>query len=217
MKERVIILLGPPGSGKGTQGLKLAKELHIPEISTGDILRRAIKYKSSLGKKAEQYVTSGKLVPDDIMMGLIDERIGEKDCSDGFILDGFPRTIAQAEGLEKVLEGKDLKVDLVINFTINLSSLIKRLVNRRICSGCGKIYNLKTMPPKKDRICDVCGSELYHREDDKEETIRERFNVYKRQTEPLIKFYSSKDLIKEVSADGDIDSIFQKILEIVKK
>lgn len=216
MKPRVIILLGPPGSGKGTQGLKLAKELNVPEISTGDILRRAIRNESSLGRKAKQFVTEGKLVPDEIMMGLIDERISEQDCNRGFILDGFPRTIAQAEGLELVLGKKGLTVNLVINFTIDLSSLINRLVNRRICSGCGKIYNLKTMPPREPGICDVCGAELFHRDDDREETIRERFNVYRKQTEPLIKFYSGKDLIKNISADGDINSIFQKIMDVVK-
>lgn len=211
----VIILLGPPGSGKGTQGLLLSKAKSIPEISTGDILRGAIKAKSPLGEKANEFVTSGRLVPDDIMVSLVEERIHQDNCKDGFILDGFPRTIAQAEGLEKILNNANIKVDFVLNLTIELSSLIKRLVNRRICSGCGKIYNLLTMPPEKEGICDSCEASLYQRKDDKEETIRERFNVYKKQTEPLIQFYSNLGILKEVSASGDKDEIFKRLLEAI--
>ncbi len=212
----VIVLLGPPGSGKGTQGLLLAKARNIPEISTGDILRSAIKANSPLGKKANEFVTSGRLVPDDIMVGLIKERIQQDDCKNGFILDGFPRTITQAEGLEKLLENANIKVDFVLNLTIELSSLIKRLVNRRICSGCGKIFNLLTMPPEKEGICDSCGASLYQREDDKEATIRERFNVYKKQTEPLIQFYSNRGILKEVSASGDKDEIFKRLEKVLE-
>ncbi len=212
----VIILLGPPGSGKGTQGLRLAKELGIPEISTGDILRKAIKEKSSLGEKAHEFVSTGRLVPDEIMMGLIEERILEKDCEQGFILDGFPRTVNQAKGLQDILKKNSIKIDFVLNFNIELSSLIQRLVNRRICTGCGKIYNILTMPPKTDSICDICGSALYHRNDDREETIRERFNVYKKQTEPVIEFYSGSNLIKEVEASGDLDEIYSSIRGLVK-
>ena len=181
-----LILLGGPGAGKGTQAKLIVEEYKIPQISTGDMLREAVKQGTELGKKAKEYMDKGELVPDEIVIGIVRDRLKQPDCEKGFILDGFPRTIAQAEALDKMLDEIGKKIDAVINIYVPEEEIVKRIVNRRTCKKCGAIYHLIYSPPKESNKCDKCGGELYQRDDDKEETVRERLRVYKQQTEPLI-------------------------------
>jgi len=210
-----IVMLGPPGAGKGTYASRLTKRLGIPHISTGDMVREEIKKQTDLGKKIKEYSDRGALVPDEIIIKLLAERIRKPDCSGGFILDGFPRTIRQAEALENIA-----KIDLVINLNVPDEIIITRLSNRLICRECGAIYNLLTLKPKKDRICDKCGGTLYQREDDKPEVIKERLNIYRRQTEPLIEYYTKKGLLRNVSCNDLMtppEVMVEKIIEIIEE
>jgi len=188
-----IVMLGPPGSGKGTYASRLTKMLGIPHISTGDMVREEIKAQTEIGKKIKEYNDRGELVPDEIIIKLLAERLKKADAKKGFILDGFPRTLRQAEALEKISE-----IDLVINLNVPDEIIIQRLSNRLICKRCGAIYNRLTLKPKVNGVCDICGGELYQREDDKPEVIRERLKVYKRSTEPLIEYYRRKGLLRDV-------------------
>ncbi|MEM3041042.1 MAG: adenylate kinase [Nitrososphaerota archaeon] len=188
-----VVLLGPPGSGKGTYASRLNKILEVPHISTGDMVREEIKANTKLGKMIKQYSDRGELVPDEIIIKLLAERLKKTDAQKGFILDGFPRTIPQAEALDKIA-----KIDLVINLNVPDEIIITRLSNRLTCRKCGAIYNRLTLKPKRDEICDLCGSELYQRDDDKPEVVNERLNVYRKNTEPLIKYYKKKSLLKDV-------------------
>ena len=205
-----LAILGPPGSGKGTQSTRLADRLGIVHISTGDILRAAVKDKTPLGKKAHEYLNSGALVPDELMSGIVKERVGEKDCESGFILDGFPRTIPQAEMLDKFLF-----LDSVIFFDISEEECVRRLTNRRICSKCGLNYNPATHPPIMEGKYDKCHGALSVREDDKAETVRERLKVYNRQTEPLINYYKLGERLIEVTASLEPDQVFENLLKLV--
>jgi len=210
-----IVMLGPPGAGKGTYASRLTKRLGIPHISTGDMVREEIKKQTDLGKKIKEYSDRGALVPDEIIIKLLAERIRKPDCSGGFILDGFPRTIRQAEALENIA-----KIDLVINLNVPDEIIITRLSNRLICRECGAIYNLLTLKPKKDRICDKCGGTLYQREDDKPEVIKERLNIYRRQTEPLIEYYTKKGLLRNISCNDLMtppEVMVEKIIEIIEE
>ena len=203
-----LVFLGPPGAGKGTLAFEVAKYYNIPHISTGDIFRQAIKDKTELGIKVKSIIDSGALVSDDITTALVAERLAAADCKNGFILDGFPRTIPQAEALEKII-----KIDKAVNFDISDDEVVHRLSNRRTCSKCGKVFNIITMKPKKDGICDVCAAELIIRDDDKAESIKKRLEAYRSQTAPVIGFYRDRHAI----LDLDARHACEKILEIFKK
>lgn len=211
-----LILLGPPGAGKGVQANFLKEKYNIPHISTGDILREEVSLKSELGNKASEFMKRGELVPDEIIMEMVKERLMREDVKKGFLFDGFPRTLNQAEQFDKILKEKNISLTAVINLNVEEEVVIRRLSTRRICSNCGKIYNLITMPPKVENICDECGGKLYQREDDKEEVIKERLNVYYRQTEPLIKYYLEKNLLYNVNANLEANFTQKEIEEVLK-
>ncbi|MGB6068874.1 MAG: adenylate kinase [Desulfomonilaceae bacterium] len=213
-----IVLLGGPGSGKGTQAKKLVDKLGIPQISTGDIFRAALKEGTPMGLKAKTYMDKGELVPDDVVIGVVEERLAKPDLDKGYMLDGFPRTLAQAEALDKILAAQNQSINHAILVDVPDEELVARLSGRRTCrnSDCGKMYHVMFNPPKRDMLCDTCGSELYQRDDDTEATIRERLAVYNNQTAPLIDYYEKKRLLRRVKGVGPIDEIFasiQKVLE----
>ncbi len=212
-----LILLGPPGSGKGTQAKLIVEKYGIPHISTGDMLREAVAKGTELGKEAKKYMDAGKLVPDEVVIGIVKERLQQPDCEKGFILDGFPRTIPQAEALDKILEELGKKIDAVINIQVPEEEVVKRIVNRRTCKNCGAVYHLIYKPPKEDNKCDKCGGELYQRDDDKEETVRQRYKVYKEQTEPLVEYYAKKGVLYNIDGTKSIEEVFAEIDSILQK
>jgi len=203
-----LILLGPPGAGKGTQSVVLSRELKIPHISTGDILREAVKEGLPLGLKAKSYMDKGELVPDEVVTGIVVERLKRPDTRGGYILDGFPRTIKQAGDLDSAL-AKSGGIDMVVFFETSEKVAIERLTGRRVCKRCAAIYHIKNMPPKKEGICDKCAGMLAQRPDDREETVRNRLKVYEAQTKPLIEYYSKKGILKKVSGDLGVDELFK--------
>ena len=207
-----IVLLGPPGVGKGTYAGKLSERYGIPHISTGDILREEIKRDSELGRKVKKYVERGELVPDSIIIEVIKERLATGDCRKGFILDGFPRTLNQARALDNIV-----RVDVVFNFVAPKEVIIERLSGRRICRKCGAIYHIRYKPPKKPGVCDICGGELYQREDDKPEVIERRLEVYKEQTAPLIDYYSKKGLLVDIDASKEVDEVIAQCERILRE
>ncbi|MET1125067.1 MAG: adenylate kinase [Archaeoglobaceae archaeon] len=212
-----LILLGAPGAGKGTQAKKIAEKYGLVHIATGDILREAVAKGTELGKKAKEYMDRGELVPDEIVIGIVKERLQQPDCSGGFILDGFPRTLAQAEALDKMLEELGMKIDAVINIAVPEEEVVRRIAYRRTCRNCGAVYNLIYSPPKEDNKCDRCGGELYQRDDDKEEVVRERFRVYRERTEQLIEYYRKKGILYEVDGTKDIEEVFKQITDILDR
>jgi len=206
-----LILLGPPGAGKGTQAQMIVERYRIPQISTGDILRNAVKESTPLGLKAKAFMDRGQLVPDEVVIGIIDERLRAPDCNPGFILDGFPRTIAQAEALQSILTKIGKSIDHVINMEVDPEELVNRLTGRRTCKNCGAMFHVLFHPPKGEGICDRCGGPLYQREDDKEETIRTRLREYRKQTAPLIEYYRQKNRLRSIQGMGGQDQIFERI------
>jgi adenylate kinase len=206
-----IVLLGAPGSGKGTQATRMTDEFGIPQISTGDILRAALKKGTEMGLKAKEYMDKGALVPDDVIIGIMQDRLKEKDAEKGFILDGFPRTIKQAEALDAMLTKMGKALDHVVSVYVSEDELLKRMTGRRTCRSCGAMYHETFGPPKKQGVCDKCGGELYTRDDDKEETIKARFKVYKDSTFPLIDYYKAKKLLRDIEGLGSIDEIYSRI------
>jgi adenylate kinase len=206
-----VILLGPPGAGKGTQSKKLFAEFGTPQISTGDILRAAVQQGTELGRKAEPLMSVGKLVPDEIMIGIVEQRLKEADCSNGFVLDGFPRTIPQAEALEKVLRRNDCELDRVLSLEVPEDVLVERISGRRICPADGCVYHVLQNPPLRAGFCDKCSTGLVQREDDKEEKVRERLRVYKESTQPVKAFYRKKGLLTEINGVGTPDGIYVEI------
>ncbi|NLV76486.1 MAG: adenylate kinase [Tissierellia bacterium] len=211
-----LVLLGPPGAGKGTQASAIVKKYNIPHISTGDIFRENIKQGTELGKKAKEYIDKGLLVPDDIVVSIVKDRILEEDCKNGFLLDGFPRTLNQGEALDDELSQMNLKLDKVININVEKEVLIERTIGRRICKDCGATYHIKFNPPVKEGICDNCGGKLYQRDDDTQETIEKRIEVYQKQTKPLIDYYTKKGLILNVDGTKKISEIFDEIVEALE-
>lgn len=206
-----LILLGPPGAGKGTQASGIVKKYNIPHISTGDIFRKNIKEGTQLGLKAKGYMDKGLLVPDELVVEIVKDRLLEQDCKSGFLLDGFPRTVVQAQALNKVLTESNMNLDKVINIQVDKTVLVDRAVGRRICKKCGATFHIKYNPSKVDGKCDVCQSDLYQRADDNEETVSKRIQVYLDQTEPLIGYYTQKGIIITVDGQQSIDKVFQDI------
>jgi len=211
MNRLNIIFLGPPGAGKGTQAKKIAEEFDIPHISTGDIFRKNLKEGTELGLKAKAYMDKGLLVPDEIVVAIVEDRLKEPDCRQGFILDGFPRTVIQAEALEKVLEKLKTRITYVINIEVSKDELIDRLTGRRVCKSCGATYHMKYDPPQKPGVCDKCDGPLIQREDDKVETVEKRLDVYEKQTQPLIEFYKNMGSLKTIDGMQPIEKVFENI------
>jgi len=209
-----IVLLGPPGAGKGTQGVVLSKNYQIPHISTGDILREAVKSGTLLGKKAKIFMDSGGLVPDEVVVGIVVDSLGRDDTKKGYILDGFPRTLKQAEELDAALKRKTSGIDMALYFEIPEDIAIERLTGRRVCRKCGANYHIKNIPPKKEGICDKCGAELFQRPDDKLETVKKRLKVYEFQTRPLIEYYTKKGILKKVSGALDVQDLFKELRQV---
>lgn len=213
----ILIMLGLPGAGKGTQAKKLSRKYNIPHISTGDIFRSAIQNETELGKKAKEYLDSGGLVPDELTNNIVRERLKEDDCQNGFILDGFPRTINQAEAFDKMLADMNKSLDLALYINVTKEELIRRLSHRRTCPNCGAVYHLDYDPPEKEGICDKCGGELIQRSDDKEEVVKERLRINSKNLEKLIEFYEEENKLTTVKSDAGIEEVFKKIDKIVKE
>jgi len=211
-----IVLLGAPGAGKGTQAKKLIEKYAIPQISTGDILRENVAKGTPLGKEAKSYMDAGKLVPDSVVLGLVEDRLKKDDCKKGFILDGFPRNTSQADALDKMLSGLGMPLQSAISIDVSFDDLMKRLTGRRTCKSCGQMYNIYFSPPKKEGVCDKCGGELYQRDDDKEETIKKRLEEYQAKTAPLIDYYKGKGILHSINGTGSIDEIFAKVCAVVE-
>ncbi len=210
-----IIMLGAPGAGKGTQAIKIAEKYSIPHISTGDIFRANIKNGTELGKKAKTYMDQGCLVPDDLVVDLVVDRVNQDDCVNGYVLDGFPRTIPQAKALDKALENMGQKIDYAINVKVPDENIVRRMSGRRACVNCGATYHIVYAPTQEENICDICHGELMLRDDDKPETVQKRLDVYHEQTQPLIKYYANENILAEVDGTVDIDIVFDEIIKIL--
>ena len=210
-----IIMLGAPGAGKGTQAKKIAEKYHIPHISTGDIFRANIKNGTELGKQAKTYMDQGLLVPDELTVNLVIDRVQKEDCANGYVLDGFPRTIPQAEALTKALEGLGEKLDYAIDVDVPDENIVNRMSGRRACVSCGATYHVVYAAPKVEGICDTCGAELILRDDDKPETVQKRLGVYHEQTQPLIDYYTKAGILKSVDGTRNLEEVFESIVEIL--
>ena len=211
-----ILLLGAPGAGKGTQAQMIKEKYHIPHISTGDMFREAIRNKTPVGLLADSYISKGNLVPDDVTIALVKERLSQDDCANGYLLDGFPRTIVQAEALAQLSSEINRPIDLVINVDVDESKLIDRISGRRMCKGCGASYHIKNLPPKVEGVCDVCGGELYIRKDDNVDALKVRLENYHNQTQPLIDFYANCGLIATVNGDSSLENVFKAITDVIE-
>ncbi len=202
-----IILIGPPGAGKGTQATRMIERLQVPQISTGDMFRAAVKEGTPMGKKAKEYMDKGALVPDEVVIGVVNERFQKPDCKKGFILDGFPRTLDQAKALDELLKKLGTKLDHVVVIEVPDDYLVERLTGRRTCKGCNYMHHIKFDAPKKEGVCDKCGAELYQRDDDKEETIRQRLTNYHNQTSPLIEYYGKQNVVRMIKGTGSMEQV----------
>ena len=209
-----IVLLGPPGAGKGTQAKSISNRYSIPHISTGDIFRKNISEETPLGIQAKQYIDNGQLVPDEVTINMVKDRLTWEDCKNGYLLDGFPRTVAQAEALQEFLVSRNENLDTALCIEVPSSFILERMTGRRVCGSCGASYHVKFNPTKVEGICDVCGSEVVQRKDDREDTVRERLDVYERQTQPLIDFYKEKNLLSTVDGTKAINEVFNDICEL---
>jgi adenylate kinase len=216
MKAKALIFLGAPGAGKGTQAREVSKAFGVPQISTGDILREAVKNQTPLGLAAKQKMEAGQLVPDEVVCGIVAERIGQPDCQRGFLLDGFPRTLNQAEFVDRMLQEQGFGNPLVLNIAVDLDVLMKRLTGRRTCSTCGAIYNVYFSPPRQADVCDKDGGKLVHRADDNETTIRQRLVAYENQTQPLIEYYRGKGLLHDVEGNREPEAIARELVSYLQ-
>ncbi|MFF8607583.1 adenylate kinase [Streptomyces sp. NPDC015346] len=213
-----IVLVGPPGAGKGTQAAFLAKNLDIPHISTGDLFRANISQGTELGLKAKAFMDAGDLVPDEVTIGMAKDRMEQSDAANGFLLDGFPRNVAQAEALDVVLKAEDMQLDAVLDLEVPEDEVVKRIAGRRICrNDSAHVFHVTYTPPKAEGVCDVCGGELYQRDDDSEETVRRRLEVYHTQTEPIIDYYRAQNLVVTISALGKVDEVTARAMAALKK
>ncbi len=210
-----LILLGPPGAGKGTQAKQIAAKYQIPHISTGDIFRENLKKETELGKLAKSYMDKGLLVPDDVTVKIVEDRLQKDDCKAGFLLDGFPRNVDQADSLKKVLNEMNTKVDGALNIEVSDEELLVRLTGRRVCKTCGQSFHVKFQPPKQEGVCDACGGPLYQRDDDSLETAKNRLTVYKAQTEPLINYYKNEDVLFDINGEQDVEKVFEDIVAVI--
>jgi len=211
-----IVLMGLPGAGKGTQAERIVDEFQIPHISTGDMFRSAIKEGTPLGLEAKSYMDKGLLVPDEVVIGIVRDRLGNDDCKNGFLIDGFPRTVEQAKALDEMLVDLGKKIDDVIYIEVDQNQLLSRLTGRRICRSCGATYHLIYNPPKQDGVCDKCGGELYQRDDDREETVATRLEVNLSQTQPLLQYYKIKNVLRSIDGNQNIDRVFQSIEQLLR-
>ncbi|MEV7686480.1 adenylate kinase [Streptomyces bungoensis] len=213
-----IVLVGPPGAGKGTQAVRLAEKLSIPHISTGDLFRANISRQTELGKLAKSYMDAGNLVPDEVTIAMAKDRMEQPDAQRGFLLDGFPRNVSQAEALDELLESEGIKLDAVLDLEVPEEEVVKRIAGRRICrNDSSHVFHVTYSPPKQEGVCDVCGGELYQRDDDSEDTVRTRLEVYHTQTEPIIDYYKAQGLVVTISSLGPVDEITQRALEALKR
>jgi adenylate kinase len=210
-----LVFLGAPGVGKGTQADLIASRFHVPKISTGDILREAVRNKTVLGLEAKSCMDQGRLVPDAIVVGIVREKLAEPVCANGFVLDGFPRTRPQAEELSRMLNGRGQKLDRVINFVVSRDEVVRRLIGRRSCAKCQTVYHLDFAPPKREGVCDRCGGELIQRSDDRKETVEARLTVYEQQTAPLIEFYREQGLLSELDGSGSIEKVHERLVGLL--
>lgn len=210
-----IILLGPPGAGKGTQAENIIRDYKIPHISTGDIFRYNIKNNTELGKLAKQYIDKGLLVPDDVTNRIVEDRLSKDDCKVGFLLDGYPRNVSQAEALNKYLSDRNLKIDHVLNIVVDRDELVKRLSGRRVCPSCGATYHIFTKPPKVDGICDNCGEKLIQRTDDNIDSVLKRLEVYEDETKPLVEYYGNLNLIRNINGNKPVNEVYEEIQALI--
>lgn len=210
-----LVFLGAPGAGKGTQAELLASRFQLPKISTGDILREAVRNKTVLGLQAKAWLDQGKLVPDAVVVGIVKQKLGEPMCAKGFLLDGFPRTIRQAEDLDDLLSSRGERLDRVVNFVVPRDQVVRRLTGRRSCSKCHAVFHVELNPPRRAGICDRCGSELVQRSDDKRETVEARLSVYEQQTAPLVDYYRQRGLLSELDGSGRIEEVHQRLMELL--
>ena len=210
-----VVLLGPPGAGKGTQATRIAEQYKIPHISTGDIFRANVKEGTPLGKKAKEYMDQGLLVPDELVCDLVEDRIGWEDCASGYLLDGFPRTVFQAERFDAFLERTGAQLDKTVDIEVDEDILLPRMIGRRVCRQCGRPYHVTSMPPKQEGVCDVCGGEVYQRADDREETVLNRFKVYQEQTSPLIEYYQKSGKLAVIDGSKSPDEVFGEICDLL--
>jgi adenylate kinase len=212
-----VIFLGPPGAGKGTQARRVAQRWAVPQIATGDMLREAVAAGTPLGVQAKRYMDAGELVPDDVIIGLVGETLARPEARKGFVLDGFPRTLAQARALDRLLEDRGLALDRVVLFRVAEAELVRRLTGRRVCRACGRNYHVALSPPARPGVCDHCGGALYQRSDDEEATVRRRLGVYERDTRPLVEYYRGRALLEEVPGEGPVDQVFESVLRATER
>jgi adenylate kinase len=212
-----VILLGPPGAGKGTQAVRVSETFGIPHISTGDIFRENVRGDTELGREAKRYMDAGELVPDEVVVSMVGDRLAQADAAEGFCLDGFPRTVPQAQALEDLLVERDAPLEVVVRFAVSEDEVVQRLTGRRSCPECGKVFHVEHAPPEAEGVCDACGGELIQREDDTEDVVLNRLEVYRKQTEPLEHFYWERGLLRDVEAVGDVDDVTARTLDLLRE